>query len=134
MKNITALKGASSIAQPSRKSSNHQSMKLRFKVNQAECFRRGINCDKSIVSVDVDPSSLSADIRGLIADRLDGIDLCRLVNDPRAGGLVKSCDRAKDKDGFPVGDYKPVLIEANEPTFEALVEAIKANDAAVRSK
>lgn len=54
-------------------------MKLRYIVNQAECFRRGINQPDSIVTIDVDPTSLSQEIRDLIADRLQGVDVLKLA-------------------------------------------------------
>lgn len=57
-------------------------MKLRFEVDQAACFRRGVNCPKSIVDIEVDPASLDQATRDLIADRLWGI---RIVHDPSKG-------------------------------------------------
>ena len=50
-------------------------MKLRFEVDQADSFRRGIDRAKSIVSIEVNPADLSEDIRSLIAEHLVGIDL-----------------------------------------------------------
>src|ERR1043165_1346625 len=47
-------------------------MKIRFAVDQAEAFRRGVDCPKSIVTVEVDPKTLSQEERDLIADRLEG--------------------------------------------------------------
>ena len=81
-------------------------MKLRFKINQAEAFRRGIDAPKSTTTVEVDPSTLTPEIRNLIADRLEGINVMR---------------RTVTIDGDP-------LIVANEPTFEALIEAIKEDE------
>lgn len=82
-------------------------MKLRFKVNQAECFRHGINCPKSIVVIEVDPSTLDIPTRCVIADHLVGID------------VVKSKEPKE-------------LVEALTPDFEGLFEAImKARKPAV---
>ena len=134
MKNIiTAPKGASPNAQASRKLTT-TGMKLRFKVNQAECFRRGINCDKSIVTVEVDPSTLSQPERNLIADRLDGIDVLELFK--AEDGIHKSYTTVQVVEKFTnhlVDESKPNLIEANEPNFEALMEAIRANQNEVES-
>jgi alpha-galactosidase len=56
-------------------------MKLRFKVSQAECFRRGIDAPKSIVTIKVEPARLFQEERILIADRLDPFTLNLLSND-----------------------------------------------------
>ena len=91
-------------------------MKLRFEVVQAEAFRRGIDVPKSIVTVEVNPSELSQEQRNLIADRLDGIDVCLLAG--RQGGKpVKVRDTNR----------KPVRIQAKLPTFESLMEAVAEN-------
>jgi hypothetical protein len=45
-------------------------MKILCYVNQAECFRRGIDAQASSVKLEVDPSKLSEDIRAFIADHL----------------------------------------------------------------
>lgn len=127
MKNITAPKGASFKAQSSRKPTR-TGMKLRFGVNQAECFRRGINSDKSIVTVEVDPSALPQDIRNLIADRLDGIDVVELDYDSREKKAYKvHCDTSTPSPNGYGYVQKPVLIEAVEPTWEALLDAVRAN-------
>ena len=52
-------------------------MKLRFVVDQAAAFRRGEDCPKSIVTIEVDPADLDQEARDLIADRLRGIDVYR---------------------------------------------------------
>jgi len=89
-------------------------MKLRFDVDQAEAFRRGIDCPKSIVTVDVNPAELSQEDRNLIADRLDGIDVCQMWHSDK--GCVKEYDNGK-----------PKRVVASEPTFAALMEAIRAD-------
>ncbi len=94
-------------------------MKLRFAVNQAECFRQGIDCPKSIITVEVNPSELNQDDRKLIADRLEGIDVCVL-------GDSRNRMRRPDFSG------KPRLIIANTPSFEGLMEAIRASEKYLR--
>lgn len=95
-------------------------MKLRFEVNQAEAFRRGINLEKSIHVLDVDPSKLDQATRNLIADRLRGIDVCKLSTSHENGKLV------------PWLTYGKIM--AMEPTFACLLEAIKENEAEVQSE
>jgi len=94
-------------------------VKLQFRVNQAEALRKGIDAPESIVTVQVNPAELSAEQRTLLADRLYGIDVCRLSNSEQ--GTVKQLDM--------VG--RPILIEATEPTFEGLMEAVHLNQAEV---
>src|ERR1051326_7242188 len=88
-------------------------MKLRFEVDQAECFRRGIDCPKSIVTIDVNPAELPQDVRNMIADRLSGIDVCSLAVTPD-GGV-----------GIHVENGAPVRVQAEEPTLEALLAVIR---------
>ncbi len=63
-------------------------MILRYRVNQAGCFRAGIDCPRSIQTLEVDPSRLPQGERDLIADRLDGIDVLELRI--QSGKAVKS--------------------------------------------
>ena len=86
-------------------------MKIRFAVDQAEAFRRGVDCPKSIVTVEVDPKTLSQEERDLIADRLEGIDLRRLHRSLEE--TVRSSSH----------------LEALLPTFESMMEAVRANAA-----
>ena len=96
-------------------------MQLRFRVNQAEAFRRGISVPKSIVRVDVEPAELDQKIRNLIADRMIGIDVCRGVYDKEAG-MVKPALRRPVKDEQ---EWQPDLIEADADNLEALVVAVE---------
>lgn len=77
-------------------------MKLRFKLNQAEAFRKGIDVPNSIVSIEVNPSTLDQAARDLIADRLDGIDVRQI---------------------FEYGKETPIVAE--EATFDSLMKAIQ---------
>jgi hypothetical protein len=98
-------------------------MKLRFEVDQAECFRRGIDCPKSIVTVDVNPADLPKDVREPIADRLSGIDVCHLTLAPNG-----SVEIAKNDDGTP----RRIL--ALEPTFEALLFEVQECQAWIKMR
>jgi hypothetical protein len=89
-------------------------MKLRFEVDQAECFRKGIDCPKSVVTIEVNPSDIPQEERNLIADRLDGIDVCEIT----AAGTIKVQGR-------------PVLVLAKDPSYQGLIEAVRANQAEV---
>jgi len=86
-------------------------MKLRFEVDQAACFRKGIDCPESIVTIEVDPGRLPEDERNLIADRLKGIDVCVL------GG-----QRKHSMDG------RPGLVEAKTPDYQGLIAAVRRNE------
>jgi hypothetical protein len=103
-------------------------MILRFEVNQAEAFRRGVNVSKSTNHLDVNPAGLSQADRDLIADRLDGIDVCELDVDG-----IKSYKRNPLANGYTDAEPElPVRIQAVLPTFEALMEAIRENEKEVK--
>ena len=82
-------------------------MNLRFEVDQAESFRRGIDCPKSIVTVEVNPKDLSQEDRNLLADHMDGIDVVKLCLAARGPG----------KSG--------IRIVAMEPSLAALMLAVR---------
>lgn len=88
-------------------------MKLRFEVDQAEAFRQGIDCPKSIVTIDANPADLSPEDRNLIADRLHGIEVCQLWNSGE--GTSKMMTEAG----------KPARIMAKAPSFDSLMDAIR---------
>ena len=95
-------------------------MKLRFQIDQAACFRNGIDAPKSIVTIDVDPQKIPADDRNLIADRMDGIDVCQLTDD--GSGRLHH------------GDGRPRHILALTPTYEGLMTAIREQIKEVEAK
>lgn len=90
-------------------------MRLRFEVDQADCFRHGVDAVKSTTIVDCDPAKLTQPQRDLIADRLNGIDVCLITT-------MRNADRV------------PTRIIAKRPTFESLMEAIAADQKAVDAK
>lgn len=100
-------------------------MTIRFDVNQAEAFRRGVNCEKSVINFTIDPAKLPQEERNLIANRLVGIDVAQLF--VSRGQIVK---------GWPapdlVGMDEPCRIVANLPDFDSLMEAIRQNEKEVR--
>lgn len=81
-------------------------MTLRFEVDQATAFRRGVNVPKSTNHIEVDPETLSQKERDLIADRLNGIDVCAL--DAKGNKLQR--------------------IVAEVPTYDSLLYAICQNE------
>lgn len=89
-------------------------MKLRFKIDQAEAFRRGIDAPRSFVTIEVDPAGLDQETRALIADRMDGIVVRQLNPDFGAGEYLPM---------IPFGEGA-VWIVAVGPTFGALMDAI----------
>ena len=97
-------------------------MKLRFEVDQADSFRRGIDRPKSIVSIEINPADLPDDTRSLIADHLAGIDVLQFFY--HNGEIIR---------GYPIKELshtsrEPKRIVARAANIEALVEAVKAND------
>ncbi len=94
-------------------------MILRFEVDQGEAFRRGVDVEKSTNHLEVNPAELPQEIRDLIADRLDGIDVCVLDQDGEK--------RHDENEPWPL-----IRIKAKLPTFEALMEAIRENEKSVK--
>jgi hypothetical protein len=100
-------------------------MKLRFEVDQAECFRKGIDCPKSIVTIEVDPAKLPQAQRDLIAERLNGIDVFRL---DVTGLLSWENGVPKLMKGVKHEYYQTsTRVKAAEPTLEALLDAVEAD-------
>lgn len=101
-------------------------MKLRFEVDQAEALRRGVDVPNRLVAIEVNPGALTQEQRNLIADRVDGINLLKLHYNPATRALEKTYyfeGRAND------GRSRPVYIQASSPTFDAMMEAIAADQA-----
>jgi hypothetical protein len=105
-------------------------MVLRFEVDQAEAFRLGVNVPKSTNHLEVDPSKLTQEDRNLIADRLDGIDVCELSE---GGGMMQEPNPQADG-RRAVPNTIPMRITAKLPTLESLMEAIRENEKAVQQK
>jgi hypothetical protein len=93
-------------------------MTLRFGVNQAECFRRGICHNSSTATVDVDPATLDTETRCLIADRLDGIDVLALDRGGNKCGHWNSANTI----------WIPGRVVADGPTLEELLAAVRKNE------
>ena len=113
-----------------RQKPGNKKMQLRFRVNQAEAFRQGVNVPKSIVTVEVDAAALPDEERNLIADRMDGIDVCE-------GVLEKNGRVTPDGYSLP-GDlncnWRPTLIKAQLPTYEGFIEAVRKDEQKLRTK
>lgn len=95
-------------------------MKLRFAVDQAECFRNGIDCPKSIVTVEVEPKELTQEQRHLIANRMFGIDVVVVVVTPKPNS-------PNAIHGYPSHER----ITAKAPTLEALLKAVYEDEASI---
>ena len=107
-------------------------VKLRFEVDQAECLRAGIDCPKSIVTVEVDPAKLSQDERDLLADRLSGIDVCELGLGNK-GQPRRLYHRRTEGQQAKGKRNKPWRIVAKAPTYSALMDAVREDTALFRS-
>lgn len=104
-------------------------MKLKFGVDQAACFRKGVDASRSVAIIEVNPAEVAADIRGLISDYLRGIEVHRLAFSERA---VDSWQVAGPVVVRPYGafhrNYRPDLIQVPGLEFDDLVAAILANE------
>ena len=110
-------------------------MKLRFEVDQAACLRAGIDCPKSIVTVEVDPAKLPQDDRDVLADRLDGIDVCQLHFNEATHQIEKkhwTTGNFHTVDNMPFEEVKPKRIIAKAPTLEGLLVAAHDNETEVQ--
>jgi hypothetical protein len=99
-------------------------MKIRFRIDKADLFRRGFDARASVVSLEVNPSTLPEGQRELIAKHLlddetdDASDACNVIYDP---------EQAKQLfEVVPVGGHRGAdLIEAKNQTLDSLVEALE---------
>lgn len=97
--------------------------KVRFEVNQTEAFRQGLECSKPIVVLELNPKELDQETRNLIADRLAGMDVLELRLD--ADGEREKLPSRKAR-----GQSR---IKTTLPTFEALMTAIRENEAKLQA-
>ena len=94
-------------------------MNIRFKVDQTDSFRRGIDAPTPIATLTVNPKELAKEQRELIAKHLLPGD------DPLSVDVVYDPDRARQYEAVPVGG--PVwgdLIEAKDPSLDSLLVAL----------
>lgn len=98
-------------------------MKLRFDVDQAAMLRKGLDCPNSIVTIEINPAKLPQNERDLIADRLEGIDVCAL----RCLGSLGEVRKTMSNEG------QPYRIKANSPDYAGLMEVILKNQADVEA-
>lgn len=71
-------------------------MKLLCAVDQAECFRRGIDAPYSTIKIEVNPENLSQEQRAFVADNLKkGHDLtCFPIVPPTYEGFLTAINKA----------------------------------------
>src|SRR4051794_41175795 len=103
-------------------------MKLRYEIDQAEAFRRGVDVPKSIVTIEIDPAKLDQEDRDLIADRMHGIDVCQIVVDK---GETTLGGEWEDDNVRQETLWKPKRIKAVLPTREAFMDALRQDKAQV---
>jgi hypothetical protein len=91
-------------------------MILRVKINAVDWFRRGIDADNSIVSLQMNPATLSQEERELIAKHLlDAGDAYDVVYDPQR--IYETVPVG----GHPGGD----LVEVKDATKDSLVMTLR---------
>lgn len=97
-------------------------MKLRFKVDQGEASRRGDDAPTSVVTIEINPKTLTHEERNLLADRMVGIDVFKLHRNPfhNVGG--------------PKAKRSATHIVADSARLEALMSAIWADEAQVQGE
>lgn len=103
-------------------------MKLRFKIDQAEALRQGIDAPTSVVTIEVDPHKLTQEERALLADRMDGIDLRELYRPFHFECLLPPSERGKVHE--PVRSDRHIT--ADRATLAALMVAVRENEEQVR--
>ena len=96
-------------------------MKIRFKTDLVDLFRRGINGNNSIASLEVDPATLRMDQRELIYKHLlpdEAGDALYVVHDP-----VRA---EQPNEVVPIGGRPGAdLVEARSPTLDSLLTALE---------
>ena len=102
-------------------------MKLRFKIDQAEALRQGVDAPTSVVTIEINPKKLTQEQRTLLADRMDGIDLRKLWRLSPMGSLLHRQQNQADEI-MQTGEH----IVASAATFEPLMAAFRANEEEVR--
>ncbi len=89
-------------------------MKINFRVNQAESFRRGIDAPEPVVSLEVNPALLPEEQRELIGKHLLGTDV---VYDP-----VRA---VQPDEVVPIGGRPGAeLVEAKDARLDSLLLAL----------
>jgi hypothetical protein len=97
-------------------------MQLRFKVDQGEALRQGVDAPTSVVTIEINPKALTQEERNLLADRMDGIDVFRLYRNPFSNI------------GGPKTKRSVTHIIADAARFEALMAAVKIDEAQVQAE
>ena len=107
-------------------------MKLRFAINQPGCLIEGIGAPKSIATVEVNPAKLSKGDCRLIADRLSGINVCRIEVHADLNGVSRlGWGHTMSGDSKFIRCKGQDLIVAEMPDFDSLMRAIRDNEAEV---
>lgn len=98
-------------------------MQILCAVNQAECFRRGIDASRSTIKIEVNPAKLPQDIREFLADHIyDGHKLSSAIElyRPDLRGLMESVLAAKE-----YGEFRKVTENSNSPLSISFTDWIK---------
>ena len=102
-------------------------MKIAFKIDRVDLFRKGIDAATPMCLLEVNPSLLSEEERELLAKHLlDTDEVCNVVYDPARA--------EQEYDVVPVGGHPAAdLVEAKNQTVESLLEALTEYEFKVNS-
>ena len=102
-------------------------LKLRFAVNQAAAQSHGIECDRPVVTIEIEPTLLTNEDKRRLGQRMLGIDVCEgVVRADGSKGPAFTWDRHTYQD--PYSNPTPVRLEAELPTLEGLLQALNKDD------
>jgi hypothetical protein len=104
-------------------------MKLRFKVDQGEALRQGVDAPTSVVTIEINPKTLTQQERNLLADRMEGIDVRELFALPVASSSPDRPGKGNKASAIARGKH----ITATLGTFKALMDAVRKNEEEVQA-
>lgn len=106
-------------------------MKLRFELDQAEALRRGIETHEASITIEVDLATLPENERHLLAVRMNDIDVMAMRAE-QTFGIDLVTGRLWSYTGKTV--VSGTRIKASEPTYEALIQAVRQDEVKVRKE
>jgi hypothetical protein len=103
-------------------------MKIVCSVDQAECLRHGVDAPSSTVKIEVDPKSLSEELRNFVADELyEGLRFPRTpmcaICPPTYEGLIAAVKYGIEYDKWAKSDYKGLTDKELRETRQSLIKA-----------
>jgi hypothetical protein len=101
-------------------------MKLRFEVDRYTTAHHVHRYGRSVETIEIESSRLSAEEKELLGDRLVGIDVVLLRCSER--GVERLSSLVAPDLSAPPQMARPVRIVATAPTLDALMTAVREND------